>query len=188
MAYRLGDPTARNAGRLTLNPLKHIDPFSTILLPILLRLAGFIPLIIFKPVPVDPRYFKNPRRDGILVALAGPGTNILLILLTVALTRILGALLPAPYPVLYVLFKQVAAPFFILVNMILAAFNLMPFPPLDGSWILKGLLPEKARLVMERYNTYFVIIFLVLLLSGRISFVFRFILKFLDGLIVRLIG
>jgi len=157
VAYRLGDPTAKFQGRLTFNPLKHIDIFGTIIFPVLLWLLRF-PVIFgwAKPVPVDPRYFRRPLKGMMWVGMAGPLANILLALGSAILFRGSVAFLPfaALANVLFV---------FVLVNTILAVFNLIPIPPLDGSRILAGLLPQEAALrflQVERYG--FVILFLLL--------------------------
>jgi Zn-dependent protease len=132
IAWRLGDPTARNAGRLTLNPIAHLDLFGTIMLM-------FGPFGWAKPVPVNGNYFANPKRDSIWVSLAGPASNIVLAIIIGYTYRILVALAPA------LLANQSVVIFFqlcILINIGIAFFNLIPIPPLDGSHILLGLLPN----------------------------------------------
>ncbi|HOY09853.1 MAG TPA: site-2 protease family protein [Candidatus Omnitrophota bacterium] len=136
-AYLLGDPTARMAGRLTLNPLKHIDPLGTFLVPALLKLMGFSPIGWAKPVPVNFSNLRVPKRDMLWVALAGPAANIGIALLSSVLLRF------APGPFFRDLLSVV-----ILLNLLLAAFNLVPVPPLDGSRIVMGLLPMRW---MRRY-------------------------------------
>lgn len=135
VANKLGDPTARLEGRLSLNPLKHIDPFGSVVLPLFLLLSGSG--FVFgwaKPVPVDERYFKRPTRDNLLVSSAGIAANILLAALCGTCIRLLGRFDTN------VLTMLLASFFFILmlVNLILAAFNLIPVPPLDGSKIFLG--------------------------------------------------
>lgn len=135
VANKLGDPTARLEGRLSLNPLKHIDPFGSVVLPLFLLLSGSG--FVFgwaKPVPVDERYFKRPTRDNLLVSSAGIAANILLAALCGTCIRLLGRFDAN------VLTMLLASFFFILmlVNLILAAFNLIPVPPLDGSKIFLG--------------------------------------------------
>ncbi|MEO6966778.1 MAG: site-2 protease family protein [Acidobacteriaceae bacterium] len=159
MAWRLGDPTAKMLGRVTLNPIKHIDPFGTILIPLLCVYAGF-PLIGWaKPTPVTTRNFKNIKRDDILTTLAGPASNlltaiaatiILLILKFVNPTTVVSAMMaaqsgmiepsimnasPALFPLTMLLYYAV------LINLILMAFNLIPLPPLDGSHVVRHMLP-----------------------------------------------
>jgi len=140
MADRLGDPTARLSGRLTLNPIKHIDPFMTILLPVLLIISGSH--IIFggaKPVPIDPYNLKEGKKDIALVALAGPLTNVLLAITAALLYHGLQFLpLTGIITMLVSLFLQVT----ITINLYLAIFNLLPIPPLDGSKVFAMLLPN----------------------------------------------
>lgn len=159
MAWRLGDPTARMLGRVTLNPLRHIDPFGTILIPLLCVYAGF-PLIGWaKPTPVTTRNFKNIKRDDILTTLAGPASNLLtavvaLIILIVlkffsaatVMTAVASVQMgsadavamngsPILFPVTLLLYYAV------LLNLVLMAFNLIPLPPLDGSHVVRNMLP-----------------------------------------------
>jgi len=155
MANRCGDPTARMLGRITLNPIKHIDPIGTVLVPAIAWLTGLRFLIGWaKPTPVDPRHFKNPVRDDILTSLAGPISNLLVASCAVAglailsLSSPLGRALVHGYAVetgsvlvpVVVLLKT-----FLLINVILAAFNIIPIPPLDGSHVLRHFLPESMR-------------------------------------------
>ena len=140
VADRLGDPTARLSGRLTLNPIKHIDPFMTILLPLLLILSGSS--IIFggaKPVPIDPYNLKDGKKDIALVALAGPLTNILLAVVAALFYHVLQFLpMSGIVAMLVSLFLQVT----ITINLYLAIFNLLPIPPLDGSKVFSLVLPD----------------------------------------------
>ena len=130
VAKYLGDDTASNAGRITLNPLKHIDPIGTLLIPVLcLTLGGFL-FGWAKPVPVNPGRMRDPKRDMMYVALAGPAMNIVLAIISVAL----AFLLPSP------LITKLLAAFF-QINLIFAFFNMIPVPPLDGSRVLRGLMP-----------------------------------------------
>jgi Zn-dependent protease len=166
VAYRLGDPTARDAGRLTFNPLAHIDLVSTIVVPLILLVAGFPPLIMFKPVPVDLRNMRNPRVASVLVSLAGPGANVALAVLTALLFRILA---PAGAPPLV----EYAVAYFVMINLIFAAFNLLPFPPLDGSHILEAFLPDGALRLFYRIRTYLLVGFLVLVFTPVFGFIWR---------------
>lgn len=157
VAYWLGDRTAKYAGRLTLNPLRHIDPFGTILLPIILLISR-APVIFgwAKPVPINYWGLKNPKQGILLIGLAGPLTNILMaVILSFAIKFNLGL------PLFIVsIIKQG-----ILVNIVLAVFNLLPIPPLDGSRILMGILPQaiaRQYAALERYG--FVILFILLYL------------------------
>lgn len=133
-ASRLGDPTARLLGRLTLNPLAHIDWVGTVLFPLVAMISG-LPLIGWaKPVPVDPRYLRAPRRDFALVALAGPVSNIVLAIGAAVLLQLQGGLVPdsGVTPLTQVLYMAV------FINVLLAAFNMLPVPPLDGGNVLAG--------------------------------------------------
>ncbi|HEX4020533.1 MAG TPA: site-2 protease family protein [Acidobacteriaceae bacterium] len=183
MANRLGDPTARMLGRVTLNPIKHIDPFGTLLIPLLCVYAGF-PLIGWaKPTPVTTRNFKHITRDDILTTLAGPASNlltaivalILLILLkfisaqtvlTVVMAAQMGAVdavamnsSPVLFPLTLLLYYAV------LLNLVLMAFNLIPLPPLDGSHVLRHMLPYNW---LRAYDSIGMIgLILVFLFGGR---------------------
>ena len=148
VAYRLGDPTAKHAGRLTLNPLSHLDPVGTIML----FLVG---LGWAKPVPVDPRYFANPKRDMLWVALAGPAANMALALLSGLIIRFVTSD-PSAYlsgalgPILISMMVRSLQ-----INLMLAVFNLLPVPPLDGSKIMYSLLPPQYahwNYNLERYG------------------------------------
>ncbi len=155
VARRCGDPTAWIAGRLTLNPLRHIDPVGTIVVPFVLHLLGIVPLAWAKPVPVDFRRLRHPRRDMLWVALAGPGANIALALIAAFGLRLL---LPSwGYLVLGLI---------VLVNLMLAFFNLTPIPPLDGSRILTSLLPPEAARGYGRLEPYGLVLVIVLLNLG----------------------
>lgn len=145
VAERLGDPTARLLGRLTLNPLPHIDLFLSIILPLLLFLSHTG--IIFggaKPVPIDPYNLKEGRKDIALVSLAGPATNVVLVIIGTLLFKLLGGFNATGLTALAVAFFEIV----VQVNLSLAIFNLMPIPPLDGSKIFALILPE------DMANTY----------------------------------
>jgi Zn-dependent protease len=157
-AYKLGDNTARSQGRLTINPAAHVDPVGLILL----FLAGFG---WAKPVPINPLNFKGDMRRGVLlVSLAGPATNLLL---AIAAAIIWGALagLKLPY------FNDIMM-YMIQINVVLAIFNLIPVPPLDGSKILAGILPGRQEW-LYKMEAYGMIILIVLIFTGAISFIFN---------------
>lgn len=143
-AYKLGDPTAKSMGRLSLNPLKHVDPFGTVALPLLLMVANMPIFGYAKPVPYNPSYFKDPRRGDAITGLAGPAANLAMAL---AAAGVAWALWPARQAIvatelgqwLYLMFL----PMFALVNLYLMFFNLIPIPPLDGSSIVALLIPER---------------------------------------------
>jgi Zn-dependent protease len=157
VAYRLGDPTARNANRLTLNPLPHIDLMGSILLPLFLIIAKSPVLLGWaKPVPFDPRYFRDVNKGVMLVGLAGPASNLILAAIAGMILRI--------FP-----FGDIVGLFLVhvcIINVILAIFNLIPIPPLDGSRAVIGFLPHHmvpGYLSLERYG--FLIIFGLLYLG-----------------------
>ena len=148
----LGDPTARLQGRLTLNPFKHLDPVGSIIVPLLTSLSGFT-FGWAKPVPYNPHNLRNQKWGELAVAGAGPLANILLVIIFGLLIRFAGATFGAD-------FANIAA-VIIVINLVLAIFNLIPVPPLDGSKILWAFLPERfrqARESMERYSFLLVIV------------------------------
>ncbi len=183
VANKCGDPTARLQGRLTMNPLAHIDLFGTIIMPILcLMLPGSFLLGWAKPVPVDPRQMTQPRRDMALVAAAGPGMNFALALLSGLLLA--GLLLIDPSlsmqdraasegaastatSTLILLPIAVMALYSVLINVFLGMFNLIPIPPLDGGRILVSLLPPQPAMALARLEPYGMLILVGLLVFDR---------------------
>ena len=167
MARRLGDATAEMLGRVTLNPLKHIDPIGTVVLPVLLYyFSGFV-FGWAKPVPVNWRNLNNPRRDMALVALAGPGANLLMAILW-ALVIKLGLLLWAhtQWLALPVVYMGGAG---VLINTVLMALNLMPVLPLDGGRILSALLPPRQAAIFSRLEPFGLLIIVGLLMTGLLG-------------------
>ena len=156
VANRLGDPTAANSGRLTLNPLAHVDPFGTIIMPILLLVLskGTFAFGYAKPVPVNPAYFKNPKQGRGLVSAAGPLTNLSIALVLTLILKIGG---PA--------FAE-ALTWGIVINLVLAILNLMPIPPLDGSGIVASLLPNDSAAKYLKIAPYGMFIVIALIMSG----------------------
>ncbi len=161
VAYKLGDPTAKNMGRLTLNPIRHIDP------------VGFIMMFLVrfgwaKPVPVNPMYFKNPKKGMLFTALAGPMSNLVLAVVSTALAIFLN------YSYYYSGASKIIQVFFIffmdmaMINIGLAVFNLIPVYPLDGSRIFNYFLPGKFNDFFRRYGNYIFIAFLVLMFTSNI--------------------
>jgi Zn-dependent protease len=157
VARRLGDPTAAQRGRLSLNPLKHVDPFGTVILPLLLAISHAPIFGWAKPVPVDYRRLKHPRRDMILVALAGPGMNFLLALVGSAM---LAAALFLSGPQ----FLVDASLVFVLTNVFLAVFNLLPVPPFDGGHVVEGLLPPALGQQFAKIGRFSLLVFVMLIL------------------------
>lgn len=162
-ADRLGDPTARLLGRVSLNPIVHIDPIGTILLPVLAAYSG-LPIIGWaKPVPVNLSRLRQGRRDFMLVAAAGPLSNIAQAVLAALVIRIMiasGGEIG--------LFENVLA-LAVRINLLLAFFNLLPIPPLDGGNVLAGVLPERAAVVFDGIRPFGFILLYGLMLSGILS-------------------
>ncbi len=172
VAWRLGDPTAKLSGRLSLNPIRHLDPIGSVLLPVALlllrRFAGF-PIVFgwAKPVPINPNYFRNPWRGMLWVGLAGPATNVLMALIVAGTGRALIALGLTARWLLYFL------GLIVLLSLVLALFNLIPVPPLDGSRVLAYFLPPRMRLQLVRLEQVGIVIVVVLLIIGALELVFQ---------------
>ncbi len=162
VAEKLGDSTARDAGRITLNPIPHIDPFGSLLLPLLL-LAAHSPVIFgaAKPVPVNFNNLRNPKRDMALVSLAGPASNFLLAILFVIPIK-LGITNDISYPVLVT---------GIVINLVLGVFNLIPIPPLDGSKIVASFLPTSWVYKLFSIERWGFVLVLVFLYTGLLSYI-----------------
>ncbi|HAM03580.1 MAG TPA: site-2 protease family protein [Acidimicrobiaceae bacterium] len=180
VALAFGDDTARRAGRLTLNPARHIDPFGTVLLPVILALSGAGVFGWAKPVPVNPSRLRHPRNQNVAVALVGPAVNVVLAVVFALAYRVAipaadkftpaGFFLPITAQPTWVEFVFAAG----YVNVILAAFNLIPLPPLDGSAVVERLLP--ARLLPAYYRirpfTIFLPLVVVLVFPGVLNRIF----------------
>jgi Zn-dependent protease len=185
MADHFGDYTARYLGRVTLNPIPHIDPIGTILFPLLQFFVHF-PLIGWaKPVPINPAHLKDPRKDQIFISVAGPAANLLaggiafalLVFLKTGSSQarsfieVMTAVGRIPVsqsllaPVLGILFYAM------IINLALAVFNFIPIPPLDGHWIVYGLLPANAAAAFERLGSYGFIVLYALMFMGAFNFV-----------------
>lgn len=176
MALALGDRTAEYEGRLTLNPLKHIDPFGSIILPLLTLVTGGVVFGWAKPVPYNPYNLRNPRSGQALIALAGPLSNIVIALFFGILIRIffVGQMTP---------FLEIAS-LIVLVNLVLAVFNLVPIPPLDGSKILFSLFPERFsayQSFIERYSI-FIFLFFIFFLWKHVAPVILVVFSLLTGI------
>jgi len=164
VASRFGDDTARYSGRLTLNPLKHVDPVGTVLVPgLLLMIGGFI-FGWAKPVPVNFSNLNHPRRDMIYVAIAGPGANLLMAVIW-GLVGLLAQYTPA-FTALPMLYMSVAG---LYINAILMLINLIPVPPLDGGRVAVGLLPESLARSYSKLEPYGLFIMLGLLATGLLG-------------------
>ena len=190
VARRLGDPTAAERGRLTFNPIRHVDPFGTVILPLILALSHAPIFGWAKPVPVNYRRLRHPRRDMVLVALAGPGMNLLL--------AIVGALVLAATlsfssnpDSLGTAFLAGNALNFVLINLFLAVFNLLPIPPFDGGHVVQGLLPPPLAQSFARIGRYSLLVLVVLLLvlpAIGINVVGHIVSPLVDGLARGLLG
>jgi Zn-dependent protease len=168
-ALKQGDPTAYQLGRLTWNPVKHIDPFMTVLLPIMTYFYGNFLFGGAKPVPVTPRNYRNYKRGDIIVSLAGVATNFMLALASVLLIIVIGLAGRAAPPAAAEPFQTLQQMMWqsVTFNMTLVAFNLLPIPPLDGSHVAKYLLPPAWALQYQRLGAYGIVILLLLLTFGR---------------------
>jgi Zn-dependent protease len=169
VALALGDDTAKKAGRITLNPVAHVDPVGTIVLPLILVLAH-APLFGWaKPVPVNPRNLRNPRQHSLIVSLAGPATNIVLALLVAAVLRS-----AAPGAISRDVVYEVVF-YFGLINVVLATFNLLPVPPLDGSAVIERFLPTRwwAGWLRIRQYSFALLFAVVFLFPGVLDRLFR---------------
>lgn len=163
VAYKLGDPTAKSRGRITINPLKHIDPMGTIVVPLFLAMVSPFVLGWAKPVPVEPRYFKSPLLDMALVAVAGPVSNFIMACMWAMFIVISKATLSAS-PMLSFLAEMGEKG--IIINVVLMVLNLLPILPLDGGRVLAGILPTSLALPFMRMERFGMAIVLLLLVSG----------------------
>ena len=188
VAYRLGDPTAARMGRLTLNPLSHIDPFGTILLPLLLIIVRS-PFVFgyAKPVPVNYYNLNHPKRDMIWVALAGPLTNIALAFGSMLVLKLILSLSPPSDGALSSFLLTLLTPLglmaknSIIINVVLAVFNAFPIPPLDGGRVLVGLLPEPHSSTVARVEPYGFLIVILLLMTDVMDRLMGPAIRFLLG-------
>ncbi len=179
IANKLGDPTARDAGRLTLNPIPHIDLFGTVIMPLLLIVmsGGQFVFGYAKPVPINPSNFREPRKGLALSSVAGPGVNILMAVAFAVILRtafpVLGRMLPeaawewAALPVALMLAYGVV------INVVLAVLNMLPIPPLDGSRVVLWLLPPRQAMAYNQLERYGMFILLALFATGALNWIVR---------------
>ena len=173
-AYKLGDPTAKSQGRLSLNPLKHIDPFGTVLLPLMLMLLHWPIFGYAKPVPYNPTYFKDPRKGDFITGIAGPLANLAMAVVAALVAWVLYGVAPSlvQQSELFSYFYLMFLPMFALVNLYLMFFNLLPIPPLDGSSIFALLLPRKYLPRYYAIQRYAFPVFMIAIVS--FPYVFHF--------------
>lgn len=166
-AHKLGDPTAKRAGRLSLNPLKHIDPFGTIIMPLLLVAMNMPVFGYAKPVPYNPSYFKDARKGDLLVGLAGPAANFALAVCAALIFTAISLAFPVAqlaHNEVFYYFYALFLPLFALINLYLMFFNLLPIPPLDGSSIFAFFLPKKYLPQYYKVQRYAMPAFLIVAL------------------------
>lgn len=182
IAYRLGDPTAKMAGRLTFNPISHLDPIGTLML-VLTRMIGWA-----KPVPVNPRYFASPRVDMLWVSLGGPAANLIAAAILAVLLHILvfvtGGKISGQVSTFILVPLYMILLYGVRINVVLAIFNLIPVPPLDGSKILSGLLPPKQAYEFEKLEPYGFIILIALILTDAVGYIILPPIGFVEALLL----
>lgn len=175
VAWNLGDPTAKNAGRLSMNPLKHLDPLGVI--AFIIMKIGWA-----KPVPVDPRYFKDPQKGMLLVALAGPAANVVMAIVSAILAKLLITMPFIPIFILKPMVGMLVAS--VWINIMLAVFNCLPIPPLDGSKVLMGILPPETARSYAKLEPFGFILLLVLFYAGLIGKVIMPVISYANNLLL----
>jgi len=166
VANKLGDPTAKKLGRITLNPIKHIDPVGTIAVPLFLAMISPFVMGWAKPVPVEPRYFKSPLLDMALVAVAGPVSNFFMACFWAMFIQLA---LVSLEPSQTLVFLAEMGKNGIIINVVLMVLNLLPIPPLDGGRVMAGILPPRLALPFMQLERFGMVIILLLLVSGILS-------------------
>ena len=163
VANKLGDPTAKNLGRITINPIKHIDPVGTVVVPLFLAMVSPFVLGWAKPVPIQPRYFKSPLLDMALVAVAGPVSNFFMACFWAMFIQLVYMSLE--HSQLLVFLAEMGKNG-IIINIVLMVLNLLPIPPLDGGRVVAGILPPKLAMPFMQLERFGMVIILILLVSG----------------------
>jgi Zn-dependent protease len=190
VANKLGDPTARDMGRLTLNPIPHIDLVGTIIMPLMLFLLtdGRMLFGYAKPVPIDPRYFKDPKKGMALSSMAGPGVNVAMAVIFSFLLRVvmvgLEGNVPEPVWGWFATPITLMLGYGVIINVVLAVLNLIPIPPLDGSRIVYWLLPDKLAGAYYQLERYGMIILMLLIFAGILGRIMTPVIRPLLGLLL----
>ncbi len=188
-ALKMGDPTAYQLGRITLNPIRHIDPIGTILLPLMLIIMGAPPFGWAKPVPVNPLNLKDPRKDNLIISIAGPASNMAVAVIAFIILKVLMSLNPNSIYAQGGGISSLLSPFItivyytIVINVILAFFNLIPIPPLDGSGVVMGLISEEAAEKYEQIRPYGFFILILLIMTGFIGRILGFVIRIVNSFI-----
>lgn len=179
VAYKLGDPTAKLLGRVTANPISHIDPIGTVAVPILLGIMTNFSFVFgwAKPVPISPANFKHPKRDNSLVALAGPFSNLLMCLIWAGLMKI--SLLNDPINNVVFLFLLFTSKAGIMINLILFILNMLPIPPLDGSRVVSSVLPGKYAYYYDKIEPFGFFILVALIVTNILGYIMMPIFKWM---------
>ncbi|MGQ3890422.1 site-2 protease family protein [Legionella sp. CNM-4043-24] len=188
VAYMLGDVTARQAGRVSINPMRHIDPVGTVVVPIVVMLLSHFSFVFgwAKPVMINSSHFKKPRRDIALSVAAGPTANVLMAVLWACALKI--GLMLHPESSSAALFLILTARAGIIINLLLAIFNLLPVPPLDGSKIVAMLLPAQQAMLFQKLEPYGFFILLALMFTGVLNWLISPPINWSLGVISRLFG
>jgi len=201
VAYLKGDNTAKEMGRLTLNPLAHIDPFGTVIMPILFYLSVGMMFAFAKPVPVNFYNLRRPKEDMVWVAAAGPATNVLLALLSAGAIKLLVYLYPQTISYTSFVYQQLKPPwvdpilfpivgmlfFSVIINVVLAVINLIPIPPADGGRIVVGLLPNKQAEIYSRLERYGMFLLVFIVMFNPFGFTHKFIWPLIISIVNSLI-